>query len=83
MEPLLYYDQKKKQQLRLDYPIFYKQLMDYIASLSETWFFVECYNPDGDGSRFSIILHDGFRHHLSISSTKRNSRYEFTAINPY
>ena len=82
-EPLYYYSHKEKVLLKDTYPYFYSKLIDYLSSLPKEWFFEECYNPDLDGSRFSIILHDGGTNHLSVNAYKQTSTYSFSIIKQY
>lgn len=80
-EPLFYYDVHTKHWLKDTYPAFYYHLSAFVSSLPEQWFFEECYNPDYDGTRFSIILRDSYQNHMSVSATKKGTTYEFTVIN--
>lgn len=70
-----YYDSKKF--LKEDYPHFYFSLCNFIKTLSGTWFFSECHNPDCDGSRFEITLHDACGNFRQITATKSGATYIF------
>lgn len=76
-EAEFYYNQGTIKNLKDAYPSFYSQLLTYVSSLPQKWFFVECYNPDCDGSRFSVLLHDGRNNQLSISATRLGTTYTF------
>ena len=63
--------------LKEDYPLFALELRKYIDSLHERWFFKECFNPDCDGSRFAVELHDGGKKSKSLFAIKSGSSYVF------
>ena len=63
--------------LKEDYPHFALELIKYIDSLHERWFFNECFNPDCDGSRFAVVLHNGGKALKNISAVKTGAAYTF------
>lgn len=74
-EPEQYYSNYSD--LKEDYPHFALELRKYIDSLHERWFFKECFNPDCDGSRFAVELHNGGKAVKSIFAIKSGSSYSF------
>ena len=66
--------------LKGDYPRFAYALNNYISSLPEIWFFKECFNPDFDGSRFAIEIHDGRRNAKHIMALKNGDSYDFEEL---
>lgn len=79
-EPFQYYNQTTKLDLKDTYPFFYSQFLQYLDSLPEKWFFVDCFNIHLDGSVFSITLHNGRNHHLYVKATKGPGCYCFEEI---
>ena len=63
--------------LKEDHSYFALELRNYIDSLPGKWFFKECFNPDCDGIRFVIELHNGGKESKILYSVKSGSSYIF------
>lgn len=48
--------------------------------MDNSWWFTECYDQDGNGSRFFIKLHNGKNQNLNISSVKNEDNYKFKIL---
>ena len=46
-------------------------------SLCGIWFFKECFNPDCNGSRFAVELHDGRKNIKNLNAIKAEGAYIF------